>query len=202
MKKQFSRLSKNGKIILISLISVFGLGIAGIASGHSSSSNIQQNISTPTQPSFQKETSLDKVPRVTTVQEVTESSTVPYESTTVEDSSMEQGSQVKVVNGENGETQTTYKVTYLDGKETSREAVKATITKAPINEVVHKGTKVSQPACQNGTYVNTSGTSVCSPYASSSAPAGATAKCSDGTYSFSQSRRGTCSHHGGVASWL
>jgi hypothetical protein len=24
----------------------------------------------------------------------------------------------------------------------------------------------------------------------------------DGTYSFSQSRRGTCSHHGGVAKWL
>ncbi|HYT45260.1 MAG TPA: DUF3761 domain-containing protein, partial [Methylomirabilota bacterium] len=28
------------------------------------------------------------------------------------------------------------------------------------------------------------------------------AKCSDGTYSFSQHRSGTCSHHGGVAQWL
>jgi len=37
---------------------------------------------------------------------------------------------------------------------------------------------------------------------SASAPAGATAECRDGTYSFSQSRRGTCSHHGGVAQWL
>lgn len=34
------------------------------------------------------------------------------------------------------------------------------------------------------------------------APAGSTAKCRDGTYSFSQTRRGTCSHHGGVAQWL
>ena len=33
-------------------------------------------------------------------------------------------------------------------------------------------------------------------------PPGATAECRDGTYSFSQSRRGTCSHHGGVAKWL
>lgn len=33
-------------------------------------------------------------------------------------------------------------------------------------------------------------------------PAGATAKCRDGTYSYSQNRRGTCSHHGGVAQWL
>lgn len=34
------------------------------------------------------------------------------------------------------------------------------------------------------------------------APAGASARCRDGTYSFSQSRRGTCSHHGGVVRWL
>jgi hypothetical protein len=33
-------------------------------------------------------------------------------------------------------------------------------------------------------------------------PAGASAKCRDGTYSFSQHRRGTCSHHGGVGNWL
>ncbi len=35
-----------------------------------------------------------------------------------------------------------------------------------------------------------------------SPPAGATALCRDGTYSFSQTHSGTCSHHGGVASWL
>ncbi|MFK3738487.1 DUF3761 domain-containing protein [Massilia sp. TN1-12] len=33
-------------------------------------------------------------------------------------------------------------------------------------------------------------------------PANASAKCRDGTYSFSQHRRGTCSHHGGVDTWL
>jgi len=33
-------------------------------------------------------------------------------------------------------------------------------------------------------------------------PAGASAICQDGTYSYSQNRRGTCSHHGGVAQWL
>jgi serine/threonine-protein kinase len=33
-------------------------------------------------------------------------------------------------------------------------------------------------------------------------PAGATAICNDGTYSYSQHRRGTCSHHGGVRVWL
>lgn len=34
------------------------------------------------------------------------------------------------------------------------------------------------------------------------APPGATALCKDGTYSFSQTHSGTCSHHGGVAVWL
>ncbi|ENY7771786.1 MULTISPECIES: DUF3761 domain-containing protein [Acinetobacter] len=33
-------------------------------------------------------------------------------------------------------------------------------------------------------------------------PSNATAKCRDGTWSFSLNRRGTCSGHGGVANWL
>jgi hypothetical protein len=36
----------------------------------------------------------------------------------------------------------------------------------------------------------------------SPAQSGATARCRDGTYSFSKHRSGTCSHHGGVATWL
>lgn len=33
-------------------------------------------------------------------------------------------------------------------------------------------------------------------------PGGATARCVDGTYSYSANHRGTCSHHGGVAQWF
>ena len=33
-------------------------------------------------------------------------------------------------------------------------------------------------------------------------PPGASARCRDGTYSFSAHRSGTCSHHGGVGVWL
>lgn len=52
-------------------------------------------------------------------------------------------------------------------------------------------------------YTNTAGNEVHSPAYSNSdtIPVGASARCGDGTYSFSQSRRGTCSHHGGVATW-
>ena len=53
-------------------------------------------------------------------------------------------------------------------------------------------------------YRNRRGEEVHAPARSTSnqAPDGASAHCRDGTYSFSRSRRGTCSHHGGVATWL
>lgn len=53
-------------------------------------------------------------------------------------------------------------------------------------------------------YRNLDGQEVHSPVRSThdQVPAGASAKCRDGTYSFSQHRRGTCSHHGGVSTWL
>lgn len=58
------------------------------------------------------------------------------------------------------------------------------------------------PATTNSTYINSAGNEVQSPVYSDSVPSGATARCGDGTYSFSQSRRGTCSRHGGVSQWL
>jgi len=61
----------------------------------------------------------------------------------------------------------------------------------------------AKPNCtSNGTYVNSQGQTVPRPENCSTAPEGATAQCRDGTYSFSKSRRGTCSHHGGVAKWI
>jgi hypothetical protein len=53
-----------------------------------------------------------------------------------------------------------------------------------------------------GTYVNAKGNTVSTPVYAKVIPRGATARCKDGTYSFSQSRRGTCSGHKGVSSWL
>ena len=57
--------------------------------------------------------------------------------------------------------------------------------------------------CTNtGTYVNSRGQTVKRPENCSGPPQAAAAQCRDGTYSFSRSRRGTCSHHGGVAKWF
>lgn len=56
----------------------------------------------------------------------------------------------------------------------------------------------------HGYYTNKSGQTVHSPSKSKTgeAPANATAKCRDGSYSFSKHHRGTCSGHQGVALWM
>ncbi len=58
------------------------------------------------------------------------------------------------------------------------------------------------PLCKSGYYKNVSGHCVKRPTRSASVPRGATAKCRDATYSFSEHASGTCSHHGGVAVWI
>jgi|SRR5882672_3186648 len=63
-------------------------------------------------------------------------------------------------------------------------------------------TPASDAAEKPHNYTNSVGHRVQSPTKSNTVPAGATAQCRDGSYSFSQTRRGTCSHHGGVSKWL
>jgi hypothetical protein len=58
------------------------------------------------------------------------------------------------------------------------------------------------PACKKGTYLNVSHHCVRRPHRAAKVPKGATARCRDRTYSFSEHARGTCSHHGGVAVWI
>ena len=75
-----------------------------------------------------------------------------------------------------------------------------TVDVPPTTVYVPPATVAPAASCPNGSYINSSGNRVCSPYASQSGrPAGATAQCNDGTYSFSQHHQGTCSGHGGVA---
>lgn len=58
------------------------------------------------------------------------------------------------------------------------------------------------PTTAGSTSGSNSGSSSSSTKPPGSSPAGATARCKDGTYSYSQTHSGTCSHHGGVAVWL
>jgi hypothetical protein len=147
-------------------------------------------------------------PVITTKTE-TETQSIPFTSTTAQSDSLAQGTTKVTIPGVNGTTTLTYQITYTNGQQTDKKLLTSTVTSPPTTQVTTVGTYVAPaavstpaPSCPNGTYVNSAGNTVCSPYSSPSAPAGATAQCVDGTYSFSQSHSGTCSHHGGVAQWL
>lgn len=76
---------------------------------------------------------------------------------------------------------------------------------APFPSLIHAPITAEARAyrvCESNSYVNVSGRCVHRPVHADQAPAGATAKCRDGTYSFSEHHRGTCSWHGGVGRWL
>jgi uncharacterized protein DUF3761 len=64
------------------------------------------------------------------------------------------------------------------------------------------GSSSSGSSSGGDTYTNVDGNQVHVPVQAPSAPAGATARCRDGSWSFSLHHSGTCSHHGGVARWL
>ena len=73
-----------------------------------------------------------------------------------------------------------------------------------VPEEVLQRTPPAQPIDAGRGYINSQGQWIPSPTwtIDGQVPNGATAHCRDGSYSFSQSRRGTCSWHGGVADWL
>jgi cytoskeletal protein RodZ len=79
----------------------------------------------------------------------------------------------------------------------TRATTQAAVAVSPTNSSPSQGA-----SCPVGDYRNVDGACIQRPTQAPTAPAGATAKCVDGTYSFSQHRSGTCSGHGGVAAWL
>ena len=151
------------------------------------------------------------VPEIETKTE-TEEHRIPHGTKTVSDNTLEKGKTKIKTEGQDGIEVVEYLVTYVDGEVKSREIVSTKTVKESVDEVVAEGTyvkPVSTPKtntgnttikCPNGSYRNSAGNLVCRP--SSSNAGGATARCRDGSYSYSRSRKGTCSHHGGVAVWL
>ena len=191
----FKGLTATGKVTTIAVASILSLGTIGTMAQQGAPSSSTPATSTV---SPQPQKPQPKVEAKT----VTATEPVVYTSSTVNDPNLAQGTTQTQTAGVNGVRTFTYEVTLTDNVETARKEVSNVVTTQPVNEVIAHGTKAPVPSCPNGTYVNSAGNTVCRPYEAPSAPAGATAQCEDGTYSYSQSRRGTCSHHGGVARWL
>jgi hypothetical protein len=84
----------------------------------------------------------------------------------------------------------------------SQKSSKATSKSKAKTEKTEKADKADKKESKGKTYTNKNGQKVKSPTRSTTPPKNASAKCKDGTYSFSKHSRGTCSGHGGVDSWV
>lgn len=81
-------------------------------------------------------------PKVTIV---TEETAIPFASQTVEDPQLDQGVTILATVGVAGVNVTTYRVTSIDGAETSRTTMKNVVKLAPVAEVTAVGTRVPAP---------------------------------------------------------
>lgn len=75
------------------------------------------------------------------IKELVETEPVPFETEVTYSGSMLAGTSRITREGINGEKRVTYEVTYVDGKEESRKAVKEVILKEAVNQLVMQGTK-------------------------------------------------------------
>jgi hypothetical protein len=81
------------------------------------------------------------VPPKVEVRTVTETQTIPFGQTTVNDPTLAKGTQKVKTQGVAGSKKITYEVTYTDGVETGRKVVGEVITKTPVTKVTAIGTK-------------------------------------------------------------
>lgn len=77
------------------------------------------------------------------IKTVEEAVAMPFESTTQNDPTLASGKTILATSGVNGEKIISYKVTYTDGAETSREQSGERVSKAPVTQVTKVGTKVA-----------------------------------------------------------
>lgn len=192
-------LSLGSKILL-------GLGVIVVLSVSGGSNNNANTSSTPATTSVPVVSHIQYTSPVITTKLISETQIMPFTSSAVNDATLASGTSKVTTIGVNGSETLNYEITYKDGKQTDKKLVSTVVDVQPINQITSVGTYVAPvvtaPSCSNGSYVNSSGDTVCSPSYSPSTPSGATAKCRDGTYSYSQHHSGTCSYHGGVAQWL
>lgn len=97
---------------------------------------------------------------------ITKTETIEYSSKTVEDPTLAKGKKKVVQYGSNGTRKVKIKITYKNGEEYSRKVISSEVTKQPVNEIIHIGTKtttnkkpVSNKPTNNGGSSNTGGTS-------------------------------------------
>lgn len=91
-----------------------------------------------------------------TVQNVlveTEEESIPYDTKTVNDSSIYKGKSIVKQAGVRGVKTRTVTITYVDGAEISRDTTEFAVTKEPVDKIVHKGTKAPADAADAPNFI-------------------------------------------------
>lgn len=93
---------------------------------------------------------------------MTETNEIEFDTTYEDDSSLTRGLEQVSREGENGQKEVTYTVTYVDGVEESREVTNETVTKEPVNKIISVGTKEEAPPVSEDPPAGNSGRTVIS----------------------------------------
>lgn len=166
--------------VVVSIGAVLFLGSVAGAMGNAPSPAAQ---TTETMQSVQQQAK-----PVVTTKEITETSAVPFTNTTIEDNTVASGMTTITTAGIDGVRTKTWVVTYTDGEQTGQVLKNDEVTTPPVMQVTTVGTYIAPTTAFTTATTNSEST-------------GAAAQCRDGSLSYSQHRSGTCSHHGGVATW-
>jgi len=131
-KKTWQQMSKGERTVgIIGLCIAVMLGIALIGGF----------VSAIMSPTPQQETKNEVVEPVTTHEEIKETEAIAFEKVSKDDSALDKGVTSVVTEGVDGIRTKTYRVTYVDSKETGRELIKNEVTKEPVSEITHVGTR-------------------------------------------------------------
>ena len=105
----------------------------------------------------------EKAPVITT-KTTTETQSIPFDSKTVDDSSLDKGTTKVTTVGVNGVKTLTYQITYSDDKQTDKKLIKEEITQQPVTQVTSNGTYVKpQPQAQTSSNCDPNYSGVCVP---------------------------------------
>ncbi|MFU8876334.1 G5 domain-containing protein [Micromonospora sp. SL4-19] len=80
---------------------------------------------------------------------VTETQKIPYQTRTVNDSSLPKGTKKVTTRGTPGVKTLTYQVTLTDGVQTAKKLIRSQVTTAPVTQVVRVGTKTAKQCDPN-----------------------------------------------------
>jgi hypothetical protein len=102
----------------------------------------------PTKATLKASFTADKQKNTITTKQVTETQTINFTSTNQDDGGLAKGQTQVAQAGKNGLKTLIYKVTYSNGKQTSKTLVSSVVTTQPVNQIVDVGSYVAPATSQ------------------------------------------------------